>query len=255
MTDLHAFLEAICEEPDDDSHRLVYADWLEEHGDEARAEFIRVQCALAHLPWPCGGSGEGSPAEDPAAAQARAALQARERELRNRHERAWLGPLRGRVDGWEFHRGLLTVVLSGRWWKHPWHRLWRLLGRPVLDSLLDTPAAREAWSWVDCLALNDGNDTLLADLVRSAHLAGIARLYAWGSRIGPAGARALAASPHLARLTCLHLGNNLIGPVGARALATSPYLPRRMWLHIHGNPCLQTAADLHARFERVTWGH
>ena len=41
------FLEAICATPQDDTPRLVYADWLDEHGDPARAEFIRVQVELA----------------------------------------------------------------------------------------------------------------------------------------------------------------------------------------------------------------
>ena len=43
-----AFLQSIIAAPDDDAPRLVYADWLEEHGGEPeRAEFIRVQCELA----------------------------------------------------------------------------------------------------------------------------------------------------------------------------------------------------------------
>jgi uncharacterized protein (TIGR02996 family) len=45
-----AFLEAICAAPDDDAPRLVYADWLEEHGDPERAEFIRAQIELAKPP-------------------------------------------------------------------------------------------------------------------------------------------------------------------------------------------------------------
>lgn len=43
MTDHDAFLEAICERPEDDFPRLQYADWLDERGDP-RGEFIRVQC-------------------------------------------------------------------------------------------------------------------------------------------------------------------------------------------------------------------
>jgi uncharacterized protein (TIGR02996 family) len=43
------FLADIRKDPDDDAPRLVFADWLEDEGDPARAEFIRVQCALAHL--------------------------------------------------------------------------------------------------------------------------------------------------------------------------------------------------------------
>src|SRR5206468_3722921 len=45
MSDRAAFLRAICERPDEDGPRLVYADWLEERGDP-RGEFIRVQCRL-----------------------------------------------------------------------------------------------------------------------------------------------------------------------------------------------------------------
>jgi uncharacterized protein (TIGR02996 family) len=45
-----AFLRAIFDAPDDDTPRLVYADFLQENGDEDRAELIRVQCERARLP-------------------------------------------------------------------------------------------------------------------------------------------------------------------------------------------------------------
>jgi uncharacterized protein (TIGR02996 family) len=44
-----ALLAAIEANPADDLPRLVYADWLEEHGQAVRAEFIRLQCEIAHL--------------------------------------------------------------------------------------------------------------------------------------------------------------------------------------------------------------
>jgi uncharacterized protein (TIGR02996 family) len=47
-----ALLQAIIDDPDDDARRLVYADWLEEHGDEsdsARAEYIRLTVEKARL--------------------------------------------------------------------------------------------------------------------------------------------------------------------------------------------------------------
>src|SRR5688500_7506010 len=44
MTDREALLRAIIETPDDDAPRLVYADWLDEHGQPDQAEFIRLQC-------------------------------------------------------------------------------------------------------------------------------------------------------------------------------------------------------------------
>jgi len=53
MTTEAGLLDAIWHEPHDDGLRLIYADWLEEHGGEEerdRAELIRAQCELAHLP-------------------------------------------------------------------------------------------------------------------------------------------------------------------------------------------------------------
>ncbi len=43
MTDGSDLLAAILANPDDDNVRLVYADWLQENGDEARAEYIRLR--------------------------------------------------------------------------------------------------------------------------------------------------------------------------------------------------------------------
>lgn len=42
------FLEAIRDDRDDDTHRLIYADWLEEEGDP-RAEFVRLKIELHAL--------------------------------------------------------------------------------------------------------------------------------------------------------------------------------------------------------------
>ena len=49
MSDAEALLRAILDAPEDDAPRLVYADWLDEHGDDARAAFIRAQVELARL--------------------------------------------------------------------------------------------------------------------------------------------------------------------------------------------------------------
>src|SRR5262249_24596935 len=95
MTNAEAFLEAIREEPDDDTHRLVYADWLEANGPPDRAEFIRIQCELAR-----------APGQDPD----RLRLQERERALLALHDTAWAQPLRGRVRSWTFRRGFLWEV-------------------------------------------------------------------------------------------------------------------------------------------------
>src|SRR4051812_2294570 len=70
-----AALLAYCHRhPEDDHARLVYADWLEENGDQDRAEFVRIQVRRAGL-W------EGHPDDG--------ALERRERELLAEHEGRW----------------------------------------------------------------------------------------------------------------------------------------------------------------------
>lgn len=63
----------------DPAARLVYADWLEDHGDLAQAEYIRITCRLDTLrPWEPGYT----------------ALRLRHEELFGRYGASWLGPLR-----------------------------------------------------------------------------------------------------------------------------------------------------------------
>src|SRR5437763_4914099 len=95
MPEESAFLRTIVERPDDDAPRLVYADWLEEHGNTPRAEFIRVQIELANLP-----------AESPR----RGPLAVRERELLVRYQRKWIAPLGKWVREGRFSRGMLEHV-------------------------------------------------------------------------------------------------------------------------------------------------
>jgi uncharacterized protein (TIGR02996 family) len=96
MTYDDAFLQAILESPDDDTPRLIYADWLDEHGQDARAEFIRLQCQLSKLP-----------CEDPTWP----GLRIREQRLLAKHAREWLGDLRDAVVGWTFSRGFLDDII------------------------------------------------------------------------------------------------------------------------------------------------
>jgi uncharacterized protein (TIGR02996 family) len=49
MSDEDALLAAIDANPEEDTPRLVYADWLDEHGQAIRAEFIRVQVEVARV--------------------------------------------------------------------------------------------------------------------------------------------------------------------------------------------------------------
>jgi uncharacterized protein (TIGR02996 family) len=93
-----AFLEDVIAHPADDAPRLVYADWLEEHGDEkglARAELIRVQCELAKLP-------EGEPRREK--------LAKRERALLKKYGKRWAGPLGKVTEKWAFRRGFVEAI-------------------------------------------------------------------------------------------------------------------------------------------------
>ncbi len=46
----NSLFQAIVKDPENDTPRLIYADWLEENGQPERAEFIRVQCEAARSP-------------------------------------------------------------------------------------------------------------------------------------------------------------------------------------------------------------
>ncbi len=120
-----ALLRAIREMPDEDTPRLVYADYLDEEGDAARAEFIRVQVERTRLP-----------ERDPR----RAALEDREHDLLAEHECAWLGVAADAMDGlaeWEFDRGFVNEVSANPYFmlgpgsdlcaSHPVRR-WRVQG-------------------------------------------------------------------------------------------------------------------------------
>src|SRR3712207_3456925 len=95
MNEQDALLQAIIEHPEDDELRLVYADWLEEHGDSARAEFIRVQCALARM------------AEDDDRLWG---LRAREHQLLEGHEKDWFPLADVPQYCGSFRRGFVEII-------------------------------------------------------------------------------------------------------------------------------------------------
>jgi uncharacterized protein (TIGR02996 family) len=99
------FLQDIVECPDDDAPRLIYADWLEDHGQAERAEFIRVQIEHDRL----------APRDLP-----REALAKRAKAIEKKHAKEWLRPLRAALDrprcrqlgnrGFTFQRGFLEEL-------------------------------------------------------------------------------------------------------------------------------------------------
>lgn len=55
------------------------------------------------------------------------------------------------------------------------------------------------------------------------------------SRIGDEGAQAIATSEHMPRLRCLDIARNGIGDSGVQALASSPHMARLTYLRLNGN--------------------
>src|SRR4051812_13085406 len=103
MTDGDALLAAILAHPEEDTPRLAYADWLDEHGHPERSEFIRVQIELARSPT--------------------LAARAREKALFAAHGAEWLAPycaagepLHHRDTHGEFRRGFVEVVWMPAGW-------------------------------------------------------------------------------------------------------------------------------------------
>src|SRR5205809_7746330 len=96
MSDEDALLSAIAAHPGEDTPRLAYADWLDEHDRHVRAEFIRVQVEIKTL-------------EDlPSAEQQRyVELYRRQDALLTRHRRDLLGPLGDEVTEAEINRDVV----------------------------------------------------------------------------------------------------------------------------------------------------
>lgn len=123
MTQERDLLRTIAREPDDDTLRLVYADWLEEDGRADRAALIRVQVRLSELRRAIPPPDEGAlfpffglsrwpgtwhcPGDSPE----RRELAFLGRCLLDAHEEEWLSPLRSLLrHDWVWSRGFVEVV-------------------------------------------------------------------------------------------------------------------------------------------------
>src|SRR5579862_4131982 len=95
-----AFLRAIAEDCDNNVNSLVFADFLEERGESARSEFLRVQCELA--------SSELSKKH-------RQALRLRERALLDAHRHEWLQAFGLPMEDARFERGLIAAMRLSQW--------------------------------------------------------------------------------------------------------------------------------------------
>ncbi len=220
-----AFLADICEHPDDEAPRLVYADWLDEHGQAERAEFIRVECELEHTE-------EYSPRWRQ--------LSARQLALIRAHKKEWVKPLKGWTYSTHFRRGFVeTVMVNEKRFTTRAAELFRLTpvrtvqftrlyplytGQHVpavtLEALAAVPELRRlsGLSFANQHLTDDGLQTFLA----AADLRNLTGLTLDTCRLTAAGLAALAAAPGLAGLRRLSVSLNNLGDSAVTALARAP---------------------------------
>src|SRR5262249_1257230 len=212
---------AVLAQPDDDTPRLIYADWLEERGDP-RSEFIRAQCGQLEPPYLL----EVDPRRAPFEARlpaARTGLRRSDGALRRRLAR---GPLRnqalrrrGLIGNWAYRRGFIEAIAiqPGAFLDHA-EVVFRQVGpvHYVRFPLRETPGR----------PTRSPGETreLIRRLAGSPYLARLTTLDLHNNFLHDEEAEQPAASPHLAGLKILDLSQNWITEVGQRALRDSRFL-------------------------------
>jgi uncharacterized protein (TIGR02996 family) len=279
VTHDEAFLQAIIDNPDDDTPRLVYADWLDERSNPDRAEFIRLQCELARLD-------EDDPRRD--------ALQQRTEDLLAAHQQRWLAALPEGMREVEkdvpvFRRGFpsnlsmpcAAFVERGEELRRaaPVERLHiqeigsragNLAGEPraavnliraifgtALEGVGEQVARLAACPWLARfprldLSQNDLTGAHLATLFASPHWPELLELDLNQNRAGPQGAAVIAESPRVSGLRRLDLGRNEVGAAGVAVLAASPHLANLAVLGLSSNRIDDAGAVALARSTTLT---
>jgi uncharacterized protein (TIGR02996 family) len=233
-----AFLDATREEPDDDAHGLIYADWLEERGDP-RGAFIRAQVRLARMD-----------ADDPA----RLDLEDEVQDLLAEDGEEWAAPLPGLVREWEFRRGFVECIplLSAAFRTHA-DRLFDALPLrelhpfiPERDMAQDMAVLARCPQLAQLEALDFGKCTLYPP---GSFVPG---LVARGAYLRDQDFQVLLESPYLTRLTTLNFPRHGIAGPAIQALVDSPVLSRLTRLDLTGCHALgDTAARLLASARRA----
>lgn len=226
------FLAAIAARPDDDTPRLVFADWLDENGDPDRAAFIRGQIELARQ----AAAGETDPD-----------LLARTEGLLAARGDAWLADLPvlkgGRWDG--FRRGFVAGAVVENGWLAATQRN-QLFRATPLESLVVESAEYDYLRRV----------TELVELDRLRELSLL------NCRIGDDGWGLVTLCPNLRSLRRLTLGKAsdsrqglrggpILTDTDARSFFQSSYFPHLTDLHLIGWVSAAATTLLRQRFATV----
>jgi uncharacterized protein (TIGR02996 family) len=229
MNDHDALLRAIGEHPEEDTPRLMYADWLEENGQPERADFVRNQIALGRIDL-----------NDPA----RVPLVRKNVRYLTEFVPYWrsLLPRLDKVDWGDFDRGLIEEAQASEVGPivdhaaaifavpgiHILRLRWLNTGRALarVPELVQLRALR--------LVAARTNADVLRDLLASPYLGRLRVLDLHGNRADDAVARTLT-NGRFEDLVELWLGSNAIGNVGAAALADHTRLKRLRLLDLRNN--------------------
>ncbi len=249
MPDEQGFLAAIREAPDDDTPRLIYADWLDDRGEADRAEFIRVQCEAERLP-----------EFDPRKVE----LDERWRRLLAARESDWLGPVGVHLREPEFPprylRGMLNAVaLSASAFLEHADTFFKT--HPVqtiqIDEIGDQgPLLAESHSLSLIRRLILGYDNLTAaqvsPMILSPHLSNLRQFFFGANPVGTEGIRVLTGATHLQHLTGLLLSRCGIGANGAEALAECGHLNSLTHLELAENNLGSIGVEMLTVSKRLT---
>ena len=248
--DERALLAAIEANPADDVPRLVYADWLDEHGSGVRAEFVRLQCEIAKKE------------TLPRAIQNRYVdLWKRQQELFDNHLPDLLGPESEALAGFDvrFERGFpadLSVPVE-EFLDHgerlaalrplprievtnvgSQFRAFTRLPGPVQGCVAGVEIQSPRTAYPHELSPDD-----VAELRVAEGWPRLAVLHMEGCRIGDGGVEELAINPGaFPALTDLDLSHNDVTDAGVITLLNSGLLHRLTRLILGGNPLGDQAA-------------
>jgi uncharacterized protein (TIGR02996 family) len=218
-SDGDALLRAICEQPWEDTPRLVYADWLEENGRPERAEFIRLQIELAAMPR---NKRFDTPQQE----------RANELELKwDPHESVRTRAAKRPKESWSAD----LPTGAGVEWSHCYERGFRCM---VTFSSMKTVRAHAdavfAAAPIDTVIVKRLQPLVVAPLLALPWVPRLKALHLSGN-VGAIGAESVAHSEALRRLEHLDLSNSTMTDAGLRALASSTNLPNLRRLGLKDN--------------------
>ena len=254
MSDELALLTAIIANPDEDTPRLVFADWLQENGQPERAEFIRVQIEVTRLP------------DRERQTPHYRALLIRFRELIAAHRDGWVKPLGLPPTRATLRRGFVEEIQLNS------DELLKIGGaalcREVLSSVEVYPPPDDAEDYHEDplgdlvlrrLASWPGRGRLrvlraerfvltpgaVEAFVNSPPAAGLRALDIAACQFPPKVIRTLAVSANLTELTELRLGYRELAADDVLALARAPHLKKlnTVILHVNGENDPDAADD------------